>query len=152
MADYHVEGSQTVAGTTDTTITLERGASKRAKVFDFTSGFTLASPSDNLLSVTAQRFTTDDGTGTARTANPLDPADGAAVTTCLQNHSAEPSAYTANEEIWGPIAQHMRATYRWAASPGKELVIPNTASVGIGWFADHASVTPEHLMSIYFSE
>ncbi len=147
-----MQGVQTVAGTTDTTITLERGASKRAKVFDFTSGFTLASPSDNLLTVTAQRFTTDDGTGTARTPAPLDPADGAAVTTCLTNHTIEPSAYTANEEIWGPIGQHMRATYRWVAAPGKELVIPNSASNGIGWFADHASVTPEHYMSIYFSE
>ncbi len=152
MADYHVEGTQTVNGTDITTITLERGASKRAWIFDFTSGFTLATPADILLSVRAHRFVTADGSGTARTPNPLDPDDGASTTTCLQNHTTEPTTYTTDEEIWGPIGQHMRATYRWVAAPGKELVIANTASTGIGWVASHASAAPEHLMSIYFSE
>lgn len=151
MGLYAVEGTQTVASPTDTTLTLERGASKRAKVTEFTSGFTLASPSDNLLTVTAQRFTTDDGTGTARTPTALDPADGAAVTTCLQNHTIEPSAYTADEELIS-LGQHMRATYRWVARPGGEFIIPNTAAVGIGWFAVHASVTPEHVLSVIFEE
>lgn len=153
MPDYHVKGSQTVAGTTDTTLTLEApGSAKRAKIFEFTTGFTLASPADILLSVTAQRFITADGVGTSRTPNPLDPADGPATITCLQNHTTEPTTYTTDEEVWGPIGQHMRATYRWVASPGKEIVIPNTASVGVGWFADHASSTPEHLIAVDFSE
>ena len=33
MADYHINGDQTVAATDDTTLTVERGASKRFKVF-----------------------------------------------------------------------------------------------------------------------
>ncbi len=152
MADYHVEGSQTVAGTDDTTLTLERGASKRFKVFEFISGFTLASPSDNLLSVRMHRFITADGTGTARTPNPLDPAEGASVATCLQNHTVEPTTYTTDEEVVGPFGQHMRVTYRWVAAPGKEIVVPDTASVGVGFIASHASVTPEHLISAFFSE
>ena len=152
MADYHVEGSQTVAGTTDSTITIERGASARAKVFEFSMGFTLATPSDDMLSCAAQRCSAD-GTGTSRTPNPYDPADAACVATCLTNHSVEPT-YTANEELWGPLGIHMRATYRWVAVPGKELVIPNSAAAGIGWFADDAGagVTPEHLVSIGFEE
>ena len=151
MADYHVTGTQTVASTTDTTLTLERGAS-RYKVYDFTSGFTLASPSDNLLTVTADRFgTTNDGTGDAETPAPLDTADAAAGTTSLVNHTVEPASYLTTE-VWGPIAQHMRATYRWVAAPGKEIIMPDTANTGIGFFADHASVTPEHVMSVFFSE
>ena len=55
-------------------------------------------------------------------------------------------------QVWGPIGQHMRATYRWVAAPGKEIVIANVASAGVGWFAEHASVTPEHIMSAYFEE
>lgn len=150
MADYHVEGTQTVASPDDTTITIERGASARVKIFDFTTGFQLASPSDNLLLVTAQRSTAD-GTGTSRTPNPLDPADAACVATCLTNHTIEPT-YTANEEVWGPIGQHMRATYRWVAAPGKEIILPNTSAAGVGWFATHASAVPEHYMSVYFEE
>ncbi len=149
MADYHVEGIQVVDSSTDTTLTLERGASKRFKVFDFTSGFTIATPADILLSVTARRFdTTDDGTGDARTPSPIDLDDGASVTTCLTNHSAEPNAYISNAEVWGPIGQHMRATYRWVAAPGKELVNPNTATTGFGWYAEHASSAPSHTISL----
>ena len=66
MADYHINGSQTVAGTDDTTLTVERGASARFKVFELNSGFTLASPTDNLLSVRLHRFVTADGAGTAQ--------------------------------------------------------------------------------------
>ncbi len=150
MSDYHVTGTQTVAGTTDTTLTLERGAG-RYRVYDFTSGFTLASPSDNLLTVSADRFgTTDDGVGTAETPAPLDTADDAASTTCLVNHTTEPNAYLTTEVFH--IAQHMRATYRWVAAPGKEIVMPDTANTGIGFFADHASVTPEHVVGVFFSE
>ena len=152
MSDYHVEGSQTVAGTDDTTLTLEIASSTRFKIFEFTTSFTLASPSDNLLSVRLHRFVTADGTGTARTPNPLDPADAAAITTCLQNHTVEPTTYTTDEEIWGPAGQHMRATYRWVAAPGKEILSSVTASTGVGAVASHASVTPEHLISLYFSE
>lgn len=152
MADYHINGAQTVAGTDDTTLTVERGASARFKVFEINSGFTLASPSDNLLSVRLHRFVTADGAGTARVPNPLDPADAPCVATGLTNHTTEPTTYSTDEEVWGAIGQHMRATYRWVAAPGKEIVIPNTASVGVGLVASHASVTPEHVGSLYFSE
>jgi len=152
MSDFHVEGSQTVAGTDDTTLTLEIASSTRFKIFEHTSGFTLASPTDSLLSVRAHRFVTADGVGTARTPNPIDPADAAAITTCLVNHTTEPTTYSTDEEVWGPIGQHMRATYRWVAAPGKEIISSVTASTGVGYVASHASVTPEHLISAYFSE
>ena len=152
MADYHINGDQTVASPDDTTLTVERGASKRFKVFEMYSGFTLASPSDNLLSVRLHRFVTADGAGTARVPNPLDPADSACVATGLVNHTTEPTTYSTDEEVWGPIGQHMRATYRWNAAPGKEIVVANVASEGVGLVASHASVTPEHYGSLDFSE
>ena len=153
MSDYHVLGNQTVNSTTATTLTLERGASARFKVYDFTSGFGLASPSDNLLLVTCQRFDTDDGTaGTSPTPNALDPADGVSLTTAQYNHSIEPSSYVADGEVVGPFGQHMRATYRWVAAPGKEIVVANVAAEGVGFFADHASATPEHHVDVFFSE
>ncbi len=152
MADYHINGTQTVAGTDDTTLTVERGAAKRFKVYEVKSSFTLASPSDNLLSVRLHRFVTADGAGTARVPNPLDPADGVCVATGLVNHTTEPTTYSTDEEVLGAFGQHMRASYRWVAAPGKEIVVPDTASVGVGLVASHASVTPEHLGSLYFAE
>ena len=152
MGDYHINGSQTVAGTDDTTLTVERGAAKRFKVFEMNSGFTLASPSDNLLSVRLHRFVTADGAGTARVPNPVDPADGVCVATGLVNHTTEPTTYSTDEEVIGTIGQHMRATYRWVSAPGKEIVVANVASEGVGLVASHASVTPEHVGDLYFSE
>ncbi len=151
MSDFFAIGTQTVNSTTITTITIERGANGRFRVYDFTSGFTLASPSDNLLTVTADRFgTTDDGAGTAEVGAPVDTADAAFSGNILVNNTTEPTSYLTTELFH--IAQHMRATYRWVAAPGKELVMPDTANAGIGFFADHASVTPEHVMGVYFSE
>ncbi len=56
MADYSVNGSQTVASPDDTTLTLERGASKRFKVFDFTSGFTHANVPASSPTLTSMKF------------------------------------------------------------------------------------------------
>ena len=151
MSDYHIDGSNVVTGTPgDSAVSIEVASSTRIRIFDFTTGFQLASPSDNLLNVQAGR-TTADGTGDARTPNPMDPADAASSATGLKNHSAEPT-YTANEEVWGPMGLHMRATYRWVAVPGREIVCAGSANVGVGFVAFHASVTPEHFVSMHFSE
>ncbi len=153
MGDYHINGDQTVASADDTTLTVEaQGSAVRFKVFEISSGFTLASPSDNLLAVRLHRFVTADGAGTTRVPNPLDPADGACSAVGKSNHTTEPTTYTTDEEVWGEVGQHMRATYRWVAAPGKEIVVPNTASVGVGLVATHASVTPEHVGNLYFTE
>ncbi len=150
MADYQCNGTQTVNAPTDSTLSLE-SLTGRFRIFEFSTGFTLASPSDNLLTVTAQRTSADGTAGSTPIPAPLDPADGACTAVCQTNHSAEPT-YTSAEEVFGPIGMHMRATYRWVAAPGKEIVVSDAANVGVGWFAAHASVTPEHTLMAYFSE
>ena len=155
MGDYHIEGvtNPTVTAPDSTTLTVEApGSAVRFKVFEINSGFTLASPADILLSVRLHRFVTADGAGAARTPNPLDPADGACSAAGISAHTTEPTTYTSNEEVWGPLGQHMRATYRWVAAPGKEIVVPNTASVGVGLVASHASSNPIHTGTLYFNE
>ena len=151
MADYFAEGEQTVVPTTpDTTISIERGVQGRTRIYDFTSGFDLATPSDNLFVVVADRFgTTDDGTGDSPLVEPLDGADAAFAGNVLDNHSAEPASYL-DTPVWR-IAQHLRATYRWVAAPGKEIVMPDTANTGVGFFSIHASQVPEHNIGVFFS-
>ena len=139
MAAYSIDGSQAVASPADTTMSLAADGTtpRRNKISEFTIG-SEATPADNALVHTLQRLTAE-GTFTAVTPQPLDPADAAALSDAGENHTVEPT-YTANE-ILHKIAMNQRATYRWVAAPGKEFVLPATANNGAGWFSDHASFT-----------
>jgi hypothetical protein len=77
-----------------------------------------------------QRSTTT-GTTTAVVAAPLDPDDPAATTTAGQNATADPTYTAATEIIDLPLNQ--RASYRWVAAPGGEIVVPATANNGLGF-------------------
>jgi hypothetical protein len=73
---------------------------------------------------------TADGTATAVTPNPLDPADTAAGTVSVANATAE-GTITANSAVFD-LAANQRASYRWVVNPGGpgELVIPATNLAG----------------------
>ena len=70
------------------------------------------------------------GTSTAVTPIPLDPADAATESDAGENHTIEPT-YTAGSILLA-VGLNQRATFRWVASPGGELVYPATASNGLG--------------------
>ncbi len=151
MADYFIDGTQVaIADPGVTTLSVERGGG-RIKVFEINSGFILASPADQLLEIALRRFATADGTGTAaRVPNPLDLADAACQATGFEDHTIEPTTFVTNTEGW-KIAQHMRATYRWVAAPGKDIVVPDTTANGVALVA-FGPGAPVHTGSLYFSE
>lgn len=101
---------------------------RRAKWYELLLG-SEATPADNPFLWVLQRFTAP-GTSTSVTIQPLDPADAATESTAGQNHTIEPT-YTANL-ILMRLALNQRATFRWVAAPGGELVTPATASNGVG--------------------
>jgi hypothetical protein len=72
---------------------------------------------------------TADGTGSAITPNALDPADAAAAGTAKANYTVEPTV-TANSSVFY-VGVNQRASYRWVAAPGSELVYPATANNGL---------------------
>lgn len=84
---------------------------------------------DNEFLYTIQRCTAA-GTSTAVVAQALDPADVTAITVAGENHTVEPT-YTAAAILMN-VAINQRATFQWYAPPGGELVVPATASNGIG--------------------
>lgn len=102
----------------------------RPSIYDIVIGSD-ATPADQASKFIFQRYTVA-GTSTAVTPQALDPADPASLlaSTTGQAHTVEPT-YTANA-ILLPIALNQRATYRWVAAPGGELVMPATAANGIG--------------------
>ena len=124
---YSIDGQDTNTAATSI-LGLTSAATIRPKIYDLVMGSD-ATPADNAAEYVLQRYTAA-GTVTAVTPAPLDPADPAALASAGEAHSVEPT-YTANLILlqW---AQNQRATFRWVAAPGGEIVLPATAANGVG--------------------
>jgi hypothetical protein len=129
VAKYAIDFQRTGSTSASTgSITADATRPRRFKVYDLIFG-SEASAADNPFLWRAARITAA-GTSTAVTPQPLDPADAATEMDAGENHSAEPT-YTAGA-ILLHVPLNQRATFRWVAAPGGELVAPATASSGIG--------------------
>ena len=73
------------------------------------------------------RGTTALGTATGVTARPLDPADAAALLDGAENYTVNPTL--GDRPLSIPLNQ--RATFRWVANPGSELVLAATVNLSI---------------------
>ena len=129
MAKYSIDGQDTnTAATTILGFTSDATRPRRSKMAYLTLGSD-ASPADNAAEYNVQRITAA-GTSTAVTPQPLDSADAATETDSGEAHSIEPT-YTANAVMLN-FMTNQRSTYQWYAIPGYEIVIPATASNGLG--------------------
>lgn len=100
---------------------------RRGKVYDILIG-TDGTPADQVLDWDMSRMT-GAGTATSTTPNPNDPADTAALSAGFANYTAEPTV-TASSSVFA-IGVNQRASYRWVAAPGNELVFPATNLNGL---------------------
>ncbi len=129
MANYAVQANRTASSSASLgTWGADATRPRRLKFYDFIFG-SEASPADNAFLYIAQRCTAL-GTSTSVTPSPLDPADAATESDAGENHTIEPT-YTSGLVLLS-IALNQRATFRWVAAPGGELVTPATASNGLG--------------------
>lgn len=129
MANYAIQVNRTASNTASLgTWGADATRPRRLKFYDLMFG-SEASPADNAFLYIVQRCTAL-GTSTAVTPSPIDPADAATESDAGENHTIEPT-YTANLVLLA-IALNQRATFRWVAAPGGELVTPATASNGLG--------------------
>jgi len=129
VANYVVQLNRTASTTASLgSVGADATRPRRGKWYDLVFG-SEASPADNAFLYIVQRCTAL-GTSTAVTPSPLDPADAATESDSGENHTIEPT-YTANLVLLS-IALNQRATFRWVAPPGGELVYPATASNGLG--------------------
>lgn len=87
-----------------------------------------ATPADNAFLWQVQRCTTAGTAGSSVTPQPIDPADAATEAVGGQAHTINPTLTASAFLLSIPLNQ--RATFRWDASPGYELVTPATASNG----------------------
>jgi len=136
MANFTAtNGSSASAGTQQALATTYGGAilglnapvtaPRRGKVYDLLIG-TNGTPADNFVEWDISRVTTS-STATIITPQALDPADAAATTVTTVNSSA---AGTVSIQNILYVGVNQRASYRWVAAPGSELVWPATSSNG----------------------
>jgi len=150
MDKYSGVGTQTVANPADTTLTLTGNTATRAKLYEIILS-AISAPADITLKHTVQRCTAI-GTGTGFTPVKLDNDAPVAQLVCTVNHTAEPT-YTASAFLLeGGVNQ--RATFRWVAAPGGEILIPATAASGVGIFTIDvgAAATPNVEATIHWEE
>ena len=147
MGYYHTSNemagtpqSISTSGTKKTIVNLSAATAtlRRAKVSEILVGASAApNATDCPIQFEALRQTTL-GTGTTATPSPFDLADAASDTVGTVNMTAEPTGSV----ILLDININQRASQRWAATPGQELVIPATNLAGIGvraWSPNYAS-------------
>lgn len=107
---------------------------RRAKIYDLLVG-TNSTPSDGVVVWSAQRATAGSTSAYAgylsSVALALDQADSLPAMAVWANSSAETAyTFTATTFPWY-VGVNSRASYRWVAAPGSEIVVPATSSAGV---------------------
>lgn len=127
---YAAQGTQTAAPKTALTVTST--ANGRPRILEFIYSNIGAVTVDSQFEVQVSRYTAA-GTTTVVTPGQTDPSDAAAsLVTFGSNATVEPT-YTANSMI-NRQGVNPRGIYRWTAyDPSAELILPATASNGIGF-------------------
>ncbi len=159
MAKYVISNSTTSVGTQQAmtttykslnTAVAAQSAPRRGKVYDLLVG-TNGTPADNYMEWNVSRITALSTTGgTTYTAQALDPADAAALATCTSNSTTEGTITTATDLFY--VGVNQRASYRWVAAPGSELVWPATSCSGMVIRARSGGYTGTATTTVYFEE
>ena len=129
-------------------INVTGSASIRTKIVEWLIGFSTA-PADVATLLVFER-TTDAGTGgTALTEEPIDPLTVAASSAAV---SGTFSTAPTDGNVLQRIAMNQRATHRWVASAGRELVATAAANNGIMLNSESSGATPQCDATIFFGE
>lgn len=120
----------------------------RAMVYDVLIG-TNGTPADNFIEWDISRQTAA-GTITATTPNPLDTTHRAAGTVGGANATAE-GTITASSSVFY-VGVNQRASYRWVAAPGGELIIPAVNLSGLALRAKSAAYTGTATAAMHHEE
>lgn len=121
---------------------------RKAWIYDVMFG-TDGTPADNTVTYKIDRQTTV-GTATSIVPSPLETTDAAALITANANNTIEPTVTAAT--ILLEMATNQRASYRWVAAPGGELVVPATNTTGLGARAKSPAYTSTTVCNVHFWE
>jgi hypothetical protein len=156
MAKYSLSNTQGTPSALTTTyktqwdLTAVTGATtlRRAWLYDFTFG-TDGTPADNTVTYKVDRQTST-GTRTTAVPAPVDAGDAAALITAGVVTTIEPTVTAATQLL--EIATNQRATYRWVAAPGGELIVPAVTVTGLGGRAKSPAYTGTTVCIVHLFE
>lgn len=150
-----------VGNSSATPSTIGAGLYKRGKMYDILVG-TNGTPADNFMEFDVTRITL----GTTPAAVTLgisslssnfaaDPGDSGNALNWIAINSTAEGGITATTENWY-VGVNQRASYRWVASPGSELVWPaassGTSGNGLAMRSRSGGYTGTATATVYFSE
>ncbi len=109
----------------------------RPRVYDmiFSHG---TAPGDTVIRWEIGRITVT-GAGTGITENSLDP-DAPAADVLAEEEIGTTGFTVVADSQFLDFDLNQRATFRWVAAPGGEILMPATAAFGLGWNASSATV------------
>lgn len=149
---YHGVGSAAV-GTTKAILNLFRSPAtptSRAKIYDILVGCA-ATPADLATRFRVGRTTAVGTEGSGFTPVNLDPGGPVSQSDFgVGAFSVEPTK-TANADLLG-FSINQRATFRWIAAPGGELILPATQNAGACLESVASGGTTAHEACIFFEE
>lgn len=156
MANYainnHLGGTQQNLSSSYKSIVIVTSSSttqaRRGQIYDVMIG-TDGTPADNAVVFDISRQTAA-GTATSVTPTLLNPADAAMLGAASANATVE-GTITANSSVFF-LGLNQRASYRWVAAPGSELVYPATNLNGFALRAKSASYTSTVTAEILVTE
>jgi hypothetical protein len=131
-------------------INLESNTTAPPRVYDLIIGFD-PTPADKAFEFVMNRTTTVGVGGTALYEVPLDPLTAAAGTIAHGGTWGTDPVDTANTELL-QIGMNQRATFRWVAAPGGELIAKAVAEEGLFLRTVTAGATANCNVTIHFWE
>ena len=145
---YSVTGPTNAGAAPQTMVVVTASNLARPALFEWIIGST-GTPADYSSTNNLQRFSAA-GTTTSVVPAPLDPGSVASVTTAGYTATVEPT-YTANTKLVS-LPLNMRASFRWVANPGYELLCPATNANGVGAVQTVSSTTFTANSDLFFFE
>ena len=129
-------------------VTAATGATtlRRGWIYDIMVGAD-GTPADNAMTFKVDRQTTA-STGSAAVPSPIDAGDAACLLVATTNYTIEPTVTAATQLI--ELGMNQRASYRWVAAPGGELVVPATNVAGIGTRIKSPGYTGTMVCTLHF--
>lgn len=141
---------ETPVGATLPIINITGSASVRINLYDILIGSD-STPSDVQTDFEVGLTTTVGTGGTALTENKLDPLTVAATGAAIGGTFSGAPTYTANSARL-KFGLHQRATFRWVATPGREIRSVAAANEGIELLSVNSGGTPNANVTMHWFE
>ena len=152
MSEKFISQGEAAVGTNKTIVNLFNPLAtptRRGMIYDLLVGCA-AMPGDQASKFVLGRTTGVGTPGSSFTPNNLDPAGPAGEYSAGVAHSGEPT-YTANKELM-VFGLNQRATFRWVASEGKEIMLAATQNNGAGFRSVTSTGLAIHQATVYHQE